>query len=147
MINQQVYHGQGSWTITPIWPAIGILNISVPAYLLLRRPTLFFVHFSGLVASKLGKRFKVLDISSSEFNMHGWHSFTIDPEGLFDIEQLNCLEGKSDFELQVNQFKIRCMFATSNRVIARYEVARGVSPPDKVALANIRGSGVWSDEP
>ena len=26
-------------------------------------------------------------------------------------------------------------------------VARVVSPPDKVALANIRGSGVWLDEP
>jgi len=39
------------------------------------------------------------------------------------------------------------MFATSNRVIARFEVARVLSPLDKVALANIRGSGVWSDEP
>ncbi len=146
-INQQVYHGQGNWTVTLIWPAIGVLNTSVSAYLLLRPPTIFFADFSGLVASKLGKRFKVLDINFSDSSMPGWHNFTVNPEGLFAFEQLNLLEGKSDFELQVNQFTIRCIFATSNRVIARFEVARVVSPLDKVALANIRGSGVWSDEP
>lgn len=146
-INQQVYHGQGNWTITPIWPAVGVLDTSVPAYLLLRPPTIRFADFSGLVASKLGKRFKMLAINFSASSMPGWHNFTVNPEGLFDFEQLSLLKGKSDFELQVNQFTIRCMFATSNRVIARFEVARVVSPLDKVALANIRGSGVWLDEP
>ncbi len=147
VFNQQVYHGQGSWTITPIWPAIGVLNISVPAHLLLGPPTLFLGDFSGLVASELGKRFRVLDINHYDSSMSSWHDFAVNPEGMFDIEQLSLLEGKSDFELQVNQFTIRCIFATRNRVIARFEVTRVVSPLDKVALANIRGSGIWSDEP
>ena len=106
-------------------------------------------NFSGLVASKLGKRFTVLDSYYYDSGVFTWQDINIDvnSEGLFDIEQLSLLEGKTDFELQVNQFTIRCIFAASNRVIARFEVARVVSPPDQLALANVRGSGMWSEEP
>ena len=146
VLSDQVFHGKGSWTVSQIWPAIGALNISVPAYLLLRPPAPFFPQFSGLVTSKLAKRFDALVMDFAESDISHWDGFAVDPEGAFDFEQLNQLEGQSDFELQMNQFTIRCVFATANKVIAKFEVSRAVSPADKVALANIRGSGIWTEE-